>query len=651
LAEDIKKRGRVIFLKNGESNLSGLNIIIPLGGQGKRFSEEGYIQPKPLINVLGKPIILWVLDNIKLNPNDIIYLAYHNSLQKANFEDILKRKHPEIVFSRLLNSTKGAAETVQKCIDIIPEERRKLKTVCLDGDTFYSTDILDIIRKTEKNGLICFKDDQLKPIYSYIKVGQNDKIIDIAEKVRISDYANTGCYIFESAEILSEYCLKAISLGKTIKGEYYISMVIKHMIEDEYEFISKLIKREDFHVLGTPYQVKLFSSIKKNGGMIQRFCFDLDNTLVTYPKVDGDYTTCEPINRNIEYLRYLKSNGHLIIIYTARRMRTWSGNIGSVVADIGKITLESLEKFEIPYDEIYFGKPYADFYIDDLAINTQSSLERETGYHKTEISERIFNNLGKSSIETIKKSSSNENALKGEIHWYQNIPNTIKDLFPRYFGISNDGSEFEIEKIHGVPLSYLYLEQLLDENLLVSLLGNLERIHNVKIDGEINIYANYQNKLKHRYDNYDYSGLIDSEKKYNHILQKLQEYEELKRGKMTVIHGDPVFTNIIVRENQDLVFIDMRGELGNEMTIMGDKWYDYAKVYQSLLGYDEILLEKFVDRGYKDNLISIFEKFVENKFGTEELENIQLITNSLLLSLIPLHNNNKISDYYNLITD
>ena len=145
--------------------------------------------------------------------------------------------------------------------------------------------------------------------------------------------------------------------------------------------------------------------------------------------------------------------------------------------------------------------------------------------------------------------------------------------------------------------------------------------------------------------------MIDSEKKYNHILQKLQEYEELKRGKMTVIHGDPVFTNIIVRENQDLVFIDMRGELGNEMTIMGDKWYDYAKVYQSLLGYDEILLEKFVDRGYKDNLISIFEKFVENKFGTEELENIQLITNSLLLSLIPLHNNNKISDYYNLITD
>ena len=42
-------------------------IIIPLGGIGKRFSELGYKDPKPLIKVLGKEIIFWVLDNLKIN--------------------------------------------------------------------------------------------------------------------------------------------------------------------------------------------------------------------------------------------------------------------------------------------------------------------------------------------------------------------------------------------------------------------------------------------------------------------------------------------------------------------------------------------------------------------------------------------------------
>ena len=54
-------------------------------------------------------------------------------------------------------------------------------------------------------------------------------------------------------------------------------------------------------------------------------------------------------------------------------MRTHSGNVGAVVRDIGKVTIDTLDKYSIPYDEIYFGKPYAHFYIDDLAINTSST--------------------------------------------------------------------------------------------------------------------------------------------------------------------------------------------------------------------------------------------------------------------------------------
>jgi len=632
--------------------MGGLNVIIPLGGTGKRFSDEGYIQPKPLINVLGKSIIFWVLDNIKLKNDDVIFVAYHKSLQRANFEDLVNRKYPNVVYTRLLHNTRGAAETVQKCIDIIPENRKELKTVCLDGDTFYNTDVLDIVRNTKKNGVICFKDEQNKPIYSYVQCDEENNIIAIAEKERISDLANTGCYIFENTNILSKYCKNIINNGDTTKGEYYISMVIKSMMSDGKKFNANEIRREDFHVLGTPYQVKLFSSENKHLSEPMRFCFDLDNTLVSYPKINGDYTTCLPLQNNINYLKYLKSEGHTIIIHTARRMKTWGGNTGSVVADIGDVTLKTLKQFDIPYDEIYFGKPYADFYIDDLAVNTQSNLERETGFHVTSISERGFNNLNSSSIETIRKTSKNIEAIDGERFWYENMPMEIEDLFPRFFGPIKNDNGFEIEKIRGVPFSHMFLEKLVTEKLMIHLIDSLDRIHRSSsddVDSEIDIYANYSQKIMKRYQDYDYNKIEGANTAYEKILTGLKKYEEDDYATISIIHGDPVFTNIILRENGDFVFIDMRGEIDGKLTLYGDKWYDYAKIYQSILGYDEILLNKVIDSEYRQKIKLFYEEYIIKKFGNSRMEKIKLITNSLYFSLIPLHDNEKIWDFFNLI--
>ena len=47
-----------------------MNIIVPLGGVGSRFASEGYVRPKPLIRVLGKEMIFWVLDSLTINPED-----------------------------------------------------------------------------------------------------------------------------------------------------------------------------------------------------------------------------------------------------------------------------------------------------------------------------------------------------------------------------------------------------------------------------------------------------------------------------------------------------------------------------------------------------------------------------------------------------
>ena len=57
-----------------------MNIIIPLGGKGERFSKNGYLQPKPLIPIFEKCMIEYVLDNLTIsNTSDKIFIIYNSS--------------------------------------------------------------------------------------------------------------------------------------------------------------------------------------------------------------------------------------------------------------------------------------------------------------------------------------------------------------------------------------------------------------------------------------------------------------------------------------------------------------------------------------------------------------------------------------------
>lgn len=53
-------------------------------------------------------------------------------------------------------------------------------------------------------------------------------------------------------------------------------------------------------------------------------------------------------------------------------MKTCEGNVGRVVAKLGGVTLEWLARHGIEYDEIHFGKPHAQIYIDDNALRFES---------------------------------------------------------------------------------------------------------------------------------------------------------------------------------------------------------------------------------------------------------------------------------------
>jgi len=624
---------------------------------GERFFNEGYNKPKPLIQILGKTMIQRVIDNLKMCDDDRLIIIYNKCLNKYGFETIISNNYKNIILIDLTIQTEGAVQTILHGLEYIKENNHALlnnKTVIIDGDTIYNIDILNDLRKQKHNSVVCFNDDTVDPIYSYIKIDETHNIIDIKEKNKISNYANTGCYFFENSHILITYCNNVIKKNIREKNEFYTSCVIKEMINDNQIFKATIINARDFDCIGTPIQLKQYAIQSEETSEKKRFCFDLDNTLVTFPEIKNDYTTVKPIYKNIEMLRKLKKLGHTIIIYTARRMRTFDGNVGKIIKDVGIITLETLDNFEIPYDEIYFGKPYADFYIDDLAINSYEQIDKSIGFYKNLVKERNYNSIEIIDNKYIKKKTTIQNSLSGEIYFYKNIPNSLIEFFPHF--ISNNGNnEYMIEKINGTSLSIIFTNEILNEKVFLNLLNLIKKIHSSIIDVQmhenmnINIYSNYTKKIKERYKNFDYSIFKNYDIVYKKIIDFCEAYEIKKNGKIGVIHGDPVFSNIIITKKDNFKFIDMKGKCGDTETIIGDIFYDYAKIYQSLIGYDEILLNEIVSNKYRTQLLNVFNNFVITEYGNDCLYNIKMITNSLLFSLIPLHNDEKINSYYNLI--
>lgn len=98
-----------------------------------------------------------------------------------------------------------------------------------------------------------------------------------------------------------------------------------------------------------------------------RICIDLDGVVcrLKRPGEDTAYADLEPMPGSVDKLRALKAAGHTIILQTARHMKTCEGNVGKVLARQGAALFAWLARHEIEFDEIHFGKPYADVYIDD----------------------------------------------------------------------------------------------------------------------------------------------------------------------------------------------------------------------------------------------------------------------------------------------
>lgn len=98
---------------------------------------------------------------------------------------------------------------------------------------------------------------------------------------------------------------------------------------------------------------------------------DVDGTICSVKKKGESYLDVLPNQQVVAQMKNYKENGFYIVLFTSRNMRSYGGNLGKINANTAKELFSWLEKYDIPYDEIYFGKPWCGFngfYVDDKAI-------------------------------------------------------------------------------------------------------------------------------------------------------------------------------------------------------------------------------------------------------------------------------------------
>jgi len=606
-----------------------MKYILLCGGIGKRCNN--YSLPKPLNYINGKYMIEYIIENI---PSNEIYIIYNIFLEEYNFEEIIINlfKNKKLHFCKVDYLTRGAVETAYVGINRFNLFDTTESLVFIDNDNIHTfNDSLDKIN----NNFIGYGKNYEKTNYSFITI-QNDKVINIEEKIKISDNYCCGIYGFENVNIFKKYAIKLIEENFKTKNEFYFSQIYKLMLKDELLILPKFIENTD-HIGSYDELITIFCNKSSTNKL--RICFDLDNTLVTYPTIPNDYSSVKPIKKNINLLNLLKKNGHEIIIYTARRMKTHNNNVGKVIKDIALITIDNLEKFNISYDELIFGKPLADIYIDDRGLNPYLNDISYFGIFNEKI-EFIHNKVNNNKYNTIKKKDNiikkigPYNILKGELYFYENIPTEILNYFPKLidFNKSDNNLEITLDYIQGIPLFFLYKNKLITEKHIDNLFELLDKFHSIKTPitvGEDNIHNNYFKKLELRFNKNDYF-FEDALQVYDSIINNLKINYSPKI--VSVIHGDFWFSNIILEYDDNHKCIDMKGQVDNILTLNGDIYYDYGKLYQSILGYDLVLNNCILDEEYilsrKDYFI---KKCIEKNLNINYLDSV---TKSLIFGTL-----------------
>ena len=235
-----------------------MKIIIPMAGLGSRFTEKGINVPKPLIEVSGKYMIEWALKNIQgISYSELIFIILKE--HEENFalgSKLLNLKIPKSKIFIINQVTEGQLQTIMTAKESLKTDEDLLIS---PTDTYVASNIKRAIQTKSSNcaGIISVI-EKAGNQWSFAKTDANNKVIQVAEKQRISSLASTGIYYFSNCNRFLDFSSKIISSNKKTKGEFYVIPVYQEYIEEGY-FISTTVADEMWD-LGTPESALFFEN-------------------------------------------------------------------------------------------------------------------------------------------------------------------------------------------------------------------------------------------------------------------------------------------------------------------------------------------------------------------------------------------------------
>lgn len=228
---------------------------MPMAGLGSRFDGHSQNTIKPLIDIKGKPMFQLALSSIisKIKgPVKLVFIIRKVDDEKYNFEAELLKVYPDSTVVKLEDNTRGPLETAGHAFKHLDQEK---PVFVLDCDFLFSCEKFFKMYESsefESPYLLTFVGGSER--YSYAKLDADNRVIQVAEKVVISDRAIAGAYFFHQASTLisnGESILKAEHL---VKGEFYLSTIYQRIIENGGEVGH--LEMDGYLSFGTPEELE-----------------------------------------------------------------------------------------------------------------------------------------------------------------------------------------------------------------------------------------------------------------------------------------------------------------------------------------------------------------------------------------------------------
>ncbi|HEU4748182.1 MAG TPA: sugar phosphate nucleotidyltransferase [Gemmatimonadaceae bacterium] len=252
-----------------------MKVIIPLAGKGTRLRPHTHLVPKPMMKVAGKPVMSYVLDDLKKlgNVEQVIYITGHLKERVEEFARSQMNVPSVFLEQKVQDGTAGAVALAKPYVD--------QPVLIVFVDTIFDAD-LSKVKSVDADGIIWVKEVEDYQRFGVVVSDSEGNMTKIVEKPKtpISKRANIGLYYIRNWKLLYEGIDYILKQPKN-QGEYYLTDAFQYMIEKGAKI--KVIDVEGWYDAG-----KIDTMIETNQAMLGR-------GRSRQPKVSGDSSIISPV--------------------------------------------------------------------------------------------------------------------------------------------------------------------------------------------------------------------------------------------------------------------------------------------------------------------------------------------------------------------